>query len=129
MVLAHEDESENPHPYWYARIIGIFHVMVRHTGPESRSTMPQRVEFLWVRWLGRDLSSPSGWAAKRLPRIGFLDRDDSSAFGFLDPALVIRGVHLIPAFSYGTSQQIPANSPARHPLDDIEEWNYFYINM
>ena len=28
MVLAHEDESEGPHPYWYARIIGVFHVNV-----------------------------------------------------------------------------------------------------
>ena len=30
MVLSHEDteDIENPHPYWYARIISVFHVNV-----------------------------------------------------------------------------------------------------
>ncbi|KAG1816767.1 uncharacterized protein BJ212DRAFT_1502252 [Suillus subaureus] len=41
MVLAHEDENENLHPYWYARAIGIFHVLVQHNGPESQSSTPQ----------------------------------------------------------------------------------------
>jgi len=129
MVLAHEDESENPHPYWYAQIIGVFHVMVRHTGSESRSTAPQHIEFLWVHWLGCDLTYQAGWAAKRLPHIGFLDHDDPSAFGFLDPLHVIRGMHLIPGFAHGTSQQIPSDSPARQTSDDIEDWNCFYVNM
>jgi hypothetical protein len=29
MVLAREDETEHPHPYWYARIIGVFHVNIQ----------------------------------------------------------------------------------------------------
>lgn len=39
MVLSPENEDENndPHPYWYARIIGIFHAHVRHIGPDSKS--------------------------------------------------------------------------------------------
>lgn len=32
-----EEENEDPHPYWYARIIGIFHANVRHIGPNSKS--------------------------------------------------------------------------------------------
>lgn len=129
MVLAHEDENENPHPYWYARVIGIFHVLVRHNGPESRSSAPQRIDLLWVRWLGRDLTYPSGWAAKRLPRVGFLDADDPSAFGFIDPMHVVRGVHLIPAFACGGSQQIAPDSIARHISDGPMDWNFFYVNM
>jgi hypothetical protein len=35
MVLAHEDDTDDnstAHPYWYGRIIGIFHTCVKHTG-------------------------------------------------------------------------------------------------
>ncbi|KAG2029536.1 hypothetical protein BDR03DRAFT_825481, partial [Suillus americanus] len=28
MVLSHEDDEANGHPYWYARIIGVFHALV-----------------------------------------------------------------------------------------------------
>lgn len=44
MLLAHEDETEQErHPFWYARIIGIYHASVRHTGPASKSDLPQLV--------------------------------------------------------------------------------------
>jgi len=33
MVLSWDDS----HPYWYARIMGIFHAMVIQTGPKSKS--------------------------------------------------------------------------------------------
>ncbi|KAG6329626.1 hypothetical protein ID866_9463 [Astraeus odoratus] len=45
MVLSQED-SEHPHPYWYARIIGIFHVDVQYYGPELVHT-PRCIDFLW----------------------------------------------------------------------------------
>jgi len=63
-------------------------------------------DFLWVRWFAHDVTAPSGWAAKRLPRVGFYDGDDESAFGFLDPDMVVRGVQLIPAFKYGRTMYI-----------------------
>ena len=93
MVLASE-EGENAHPYWYARIQGVFHVDIRLRSNTSYNT--QRFDFLWVRWFGRDLNTPSGWKHRRLQRLGFLDSDDEGAFGFLDPALVVRSIHLIP---------------------------------
>jgi hypothetical protein len=55
MLLAHEDAGDG-HPYWYARIIGVFHALVIHTGEHSKSHEPQQMDFLWVRWFGRDLS-------------------------------------------------------------------------
>jgi hypothetical protein len=98
MVLSHEEERT--HPYWYARVIGIFHVNVEHhqndTGYYSH---PIRMEFLFVRWFRRD-SSPAGWTAKRLHRLEFFDEDSPDAYGFLDPDSVIRGVHLIPGFAF-----------------------------
>jgi hypothetical protein len=129
MVLSHEDEEDESrqHPYWYARIIGIFHVNIRHTGPESKSMVPQKMDFLWVRWFGRDLSYAAGWEAKRLHRLGFLSHEDPDAFGFLDPAGVIRGVHIIPAFAHGRAAQLLPPSNTRQ--DHNEDWNYYYINM
>ena len=83
MVLAHEDESEHPHPYWYARIIGIFHLNVHY---EARV---RRMDVLWIRWLACSVDITSIWAAKRLPHVRFYDGADPSAFGFLDPEVVI----------------------------------------
>lgn len=135
MVLSNEDEDPGieHHPYWYARVIGIFHAHIRHTGPLSTSPEPQQVEFLWVRWFGRDLSYPAGWAMCHLHRIGFLPDFDGGAFGFLDPANVVRGVHLIPAFAHGTTAEYLGLSIARQHLDkklpDNEDYVYFYVNM
>ncbi|KAJ7018065.1 hypothetical protein C8F04DRAFT_977982, partial [Mycena alexandri] len=104
MVLAHEDEDDTtPHPYWYGRIISIFHADVRHVGPRSKNrTKIHRMEFVWVRWFGRDLSplGLGGWIFKRLHRVGFVDAEH--AFGFLDPAEIIRACHLVPAFHHRT---------------------------
>jgi hypothetical protein len=41
MVLSQEDNM-NAHPYWYARIIGIYHTLVRH----ESSPDPILIEFL-----------------------------------------------------------------------------------
>lgn len=130
MVLSHEDEDEDPHPYWYARIIGVFHAQVSHIGPRSQSTDEQRMDFLWVRWFGRDLNYKAGWKAKRLHRLGFLLSEDRGAFGFLDPNEVIRGVHLIPAFAYGRTSDIlgPNPSIARQPHENDEDWTFYYVN-
>ena len=127
MVLSHDDSEgqEEPHPYWYARIIGIYHADVRYKNRFGR------MDFLWVRWLGRDLSYKAGWKARRLPRVGFVpdDTPDSGAFGFLDPAVVIHAVHLIPAFSEGKTAELLKPSIARRESDNDEDWQYFYVNM
>ena len=65
MVLSHENERS--HPYWYARVIHIFHVMVQHRdGPGSLFSAPVHIGVLFVRWFHRDVNYPSGWSAKRL---------------------------------------------------------------
>jgi hypothetical protein len=135
MVLAKEDEQEQdeqenkPHPFWYARVVGIFHATVKHLGPKSRSEAPQEMEFLFVRWFGRDPSAKFGWEAKRLPRIGFIPYPNEDCFGFLDPALVIRSVHLIPAFSEGQTNELLPPSIARHGSQTNQDWKHFYVNM
>ena len=130
MVLSREPEDEegekNRHPYWYARVIGIFHANVRHVGPTSKCSDPQNMEFLWVRWFGRDMKYWAGFKERRLHRIGFAD-DDS--FGFLNPKEVIRGVHLLPAFAYGRTSAHLGPSIVRQPGENDEDWIYYYVGM
>jgi hypothetical protein len=124
MILSHEDDDDT-HPYWYAKIIEIFHAFVRHPDhPE-----PISMNFLWVRWYGRNIKHRSGWKAKHLPLVGFIGGDATLPFGFLDPIDVIRGCHLIPAFHHGRTDELLPPSVARLPADNDEEWLYYYVNM
>lgn len=102
MLLSHEEPNEEAvvHPYWYARVIEIFHVDIIHYGPRSTSPEKQQIDVLWVRWFGGDVSFNAGWKAKRLHRIGFLDASSPGAFGFLNPAEVICSAHIVPAFAH-----------------------------
>ncbi|KAF8153903.1 hypothetical protein B0H34DRAFT_661389, partial [Crassisporium funariophilum] len=128
MLLSHDNE---PHPYWYARVIGIFHVDIIHTGSLSKSPHKQHVDFLWVRWFGRDLDYRAGWLAQRLHCVGFLDAEQPGAFGFLDPAVVIQGIHMIPGFAYDTTTELlrPPQSVARLPLNEVNNWRCYYVGM
>ena len=78
IILSHEDDDT--HPYWYAKIIGIFHAVVQHPSKPD----PTSMDLLWVRWYGRNILHHSGWKSKHLPRIGFVDSDNELPFGFLD---------------------------------------------
>jgi hypothetical protein len=84
MVISPEDEP-NAHPFWYAWVLGVFHVNVLHTGARSSNHSIQHVEFLWVRWFGIEPKYRSGSSIAQLPKIGFVPDSDDSAFGFLDP--------------------------------------------
>ncbi|EGN94895.1 hypothetical protein SERLA73DRAFT_155586 [Serpula lacrymans var. lacrymans S7.3] len=131
MVLAHEDpdETEEPHPYWYTRVIKIFHINVKHHSGQSKLSEPQQMDVLWVRWFARDTSTPTGWAAKRWHRVGFMDGLEPGAFGFLDPDVVIRGIHLIPAFAYGRTDEYLPPSITRQPNETNEDWAFFDVNI
>lgn len=89
------------------------------------------MQFLWVRWLGSEPGYRSGSRVARLPKVGFVEVNDEDAFGFLDPDLVIRGSHLIPAFYSGrTCDLMPYNGlTAARPADENDDWVNFYVNM
>jgi hypothetical protein len=129
MVLSPETGA-NAHPFWYARVLGVFHAQVVHVGPTARNRSKQYMEFLWVRWFGTVPGYRYGPKVARLPKIGFLDGIDEAAFGFLDPSLVIRGCHLVPVFADGRTSGLLtiANSIAR-PLGETDDWAAFYVMM
>lgn len=132
MVLSAENDNEDPHPYWYAHILGIYHADIRYLGPNSAiSREPQRMEFLFVRWFGRDFTPQPGWKTKRLIRLGFVPGNDEIAFGFINPTQVIRSVHLIPAFAWGrTTKYIPEKSVIACGLKEPDDdWQLYYVAM
>lgn len=130
MVISREDEREaGVPPYWIAQVIAIFHANVYHTDPGAHHDASQPMEFLWVRWFGRDPGFRAGWDAHRLHRIGFVSNDDPLVFGLLDPSQAIRGVHLIPAFAHGRTTILLPPSIIRSEEDNDEDWQYYYINM
>jgi hypothetical protein len=131
MVQAHDDSGR---PYWYARVIGIYHANVSLRGQDCGA-----MDFLHVRWMGFDIEYPT---AKRLPRVGFFDCSNTSegAFGFLDPDVVIRGVHLIPAFAATpaiSEDLLGSRGPSigrrhnntKNREDWTWDWTWFYVNM
>ena len=134
MILGCEDPNDGvSNPYWYARIIGIFHANVKHIGPESLSTKTRVMNFLWVRWFERHIDwwYHDGWKARKLPCLQFTNPADNDldAFGFLDPNLVVRAVHIIPAFSYGQTKNLLPSSIIRRPEENDQDWFRYYVNM
>ncbi|KAF8165838.1 hypothetical protein B0H34DRAFT_856090 [Crassisporium funariophilum] len=129
MLLAPENDL---HPYWYARIIGIYHAIVSH----PRLSEPKKMDFLRVQWYGLDPDPVvgNGWKARRLPRIGFVEDGDecdaSPPFGFVDPANIVRGIHLIHAFKDGcTADLLGPSKLARAESDSNNDFNFFYVNI
>jgi len=52
MVHAPAPDNEDHEPYWYARVLGIYHGKVSTSHPDAiNGTEVQCMEFLWVRWL------------------------------------------------------------------------------
>ncbi|KAG2339697.1 hypothetical protein BDR05DRAFT_916879 [Suillus weaverae] len=128
MVLGHEDDDT--HPYWYARILGMFHANIIYRSGDAPSFKPQQMDFLSVCWFGHDPNNyQSGWKAKHLHRLGFIPADVPGAFGFLDPQQIIRGIHLILAFAYGHTDLLLPPSIARPLNDKDKDWKFFYINI
>jgi hypothetical protein len=124
MVRSREDDPD-AHPYWYARILGIF-----HTRPAATNYSAQNMQFLWVRWFGIEPGHQSGLKVGRLPKIGFIPESDDQAFGFLDPSLVIRGCHLIPTFADGrTTELLRSGATAARPIGESDDWTAFYVNV
>jgi hypothetical protein len=86
-VMVLSGETTPSHPYWYAHILGIYHMetWLNDGGRPAK----QLLEILWVRWLAPLQNHPSGMNCAHLPKLAFVDESDPDAFGFLDPSQVI----------------------------------------
>ncbi|KAG6830763.1 hypothetical protein H0H92_014844 [Tricholoma furcatifolium] len=130
-VMLLSDLEQGGHQFRYARVVGIFHVNAMYAGPgwhQNYST--QALHVLWVRWLQLESDVPvdAPWNSihPRLDCLSFKPIQDPDAFGFVDPASVLRGCHLIPRMGEGPSYPDgKGHSPCAR---DGEDWKYYYIN-
>jgi len=133
IMVKSPESGPGAQPYWYARVIGIFHAMVSSSHADVEEKSFQHMDFLWVRWFGVEPGRyRHGFRYARLPKFGFVESTDDYAFTFLDPALVIRGAHMIPAFTEGrTTALLPSTKSLARVLnpEDEDDWVNFYVNM
>ena len=119
------------HPFIYGRVIGIYHVNVIYTGLGMQNYDAMRFDFLHVRWLQLDppqsqSQSNCGWTSLRLDRLSFPPMADNSSFSFVDPSLVLRGCHLIPAYAFGKARSDGVGMSKISK--DFKDWKYYYVN-
>ncbi|KAL6302330.1 hypothetical protein BKA93DRAFT_737045 [Sparassis latifolia] len=106
-------------PWVFASVLDIYHTLILRPGMSE----PKRMEFLWVRWMHTVDIFTHGPAVKHMKRVAFEPLSSPNAFGFINPAQVIRACHLIPAFHHIHITDLP--SVARDPEGD---WRYYYVN-
>lgn len=129
-VMVLSGETSPSHPYWYARVLGIYHVDTWLEGVSR--TKKQQFEVLYVRWLAPLISSDykSGIQHARLPKLAFVEESDHDAFGFLNPGQVIRGAHLIPAFASGRGvSSLRYGKSLARPKEELTDWEAYYVGM
>ncbi|KAG2135061.1 hypothetical protein BD769DRAFT_1665020 [Suillus cothurnatus] len=126
MVLSGKMKPQ--HPYWYARVLGIYHMDVWLS--TEGSMIKHQIEALYVRWLAPLIDHQSGIDCTQLPKVAFVEESDHDAFGFLDPAQAIQSAHLIPAFASGrgTSSLHHGRSFA-HQGGELDDWEAYFVGI
>ncbi|KJA15800.1 hypothetical protein HYPSUDRAFT_148660 [Hypholoma sublateritium FD-334 SS-4] len=116
------------HPYLYCRVIGIYHANVVYVGPGMKEYKAIRFDFLHVRWFELNISQGhnSDWASLRLNYLSFPSETEKDSYGFVDPSLVLRGCHLIPAFSGG--KRHGEGTWFANMAKDSKDWKGYYVN-
>jgi len=134
MALAQPDSTEpsDEHPFLYSQILGVFHVNVIYNGPGMTDYNPRRYDFLWVRWYDLENSvlhkskTTKLKASHRLNHLVFPSLDEEDSVGFLDPADVLRGCHIIPAFAQKKCFSDSKEELSKCAHED-RDWNVYYI--
>lgn len=124
VMMLNPNASLSSHRFWYARVLGIYHANVIYIGEDATDYTPRRLEFLWVRWYEEDALS-TGWTDRCLDRVRFPPVTREDAFGFIDPADVLRSCHLIPAFYRGKAYSDGIGMS--HCAQDSNDWRAYYI--
>jgi hypothetical protein len=117
------DKDRGYHPFWYAQVLGIFHVNARLAGETKDST--RRIDFLWVKWFGHCDEHKHGSPPRGLYKVGPI-RDQTALTGIIDPEDIIRAAHLIPCFKDGRDD-LTIWEPTI--IEDTEgDWEHYYVN-
>lgn len=124
-------DAADTHPFLYGRVIGIYHANVVYVGPGAKNYEPMRFDFLHVRWFQLDIvdltsNHSSEWEFLRLNRLSFPTMTEKYSFGFVDPSVILRGCHLIPAFCMG--KRHPDGIGFSAMSKDAKDWRGYYVN-
>jgi hypothetical protein len=129
MLLADLTDSGSPvptsHHFLYARVLGAYHANVIYTGPGMRDYKARRFDFLWVRWYEVVDPGSSGWSNHALDSVRFPPLRDDDSFGFVDPIDILRGCHLLPAFSKGKRNK--AGIDVSRCAKDSKDYELYYV--
>jgi hypothetical protein len=129
LLLANKNgdhRSEFNHPFLYARVLGVYHANVIYTGTGMLDYQARKIDFLWVRWFDYDGAESVEWGNLRPDCVRFPPLANKDAFGFVDPTDVLRGCHIIPAFSKGKLH--PDELNISHCARDGKDWVRYYVN-
>ena len=128
-VMVLSGETTPSHPYWYARVLAIYHMETWLDNGDQ--PVKEHLEFLWVRWLAPLQNHKFCMTTHaRLPKVAFVEESDTDAFGFLDPGQVIRGAHLIPAFASGRGiSSLRHGQSLARPEGELDDWESYYVGM
>ena len=127
MLLADcaDGSAPNSHPFLYARVLGAYHANVIYSGPGMRDYRARHFDFLWVRWYEVVDPGSSGWSNSTLDSVRFPPLHDNESFGFVDPIDVLRGCHIIPAFSTGKRPETKID--ISRCAKDSKDYKRYYI--
>lgn len=136
-IMTVSPEGDLHTSFWYAAVLGIFHVEFQHIGPMSKNLRPRVLHFLWVHWLEPVEGHDPGQTQDTLPKIRFPLDNDEFAYGCLDPSLVLRGCHTIPAFCDGqkpqsespVSQEVRCQGRILMREESLDKWKNYYVGM
>ncbi|KAI5993853.1 hypothetical protein EDD15DRAFT_2262737 [Pisolithus albus] len=124
IMMYSREQGTDAHPFWYAQLIRAWVFCIYYEGEEHD------MDVVWVRWLGVEPRYQWGIGKARLPKVGFILDSESGAFGFVDPALVIRACHLIPVFTEGRTDSLLRRGPSLAcPNDEVDDWASYYVNI
>ncbi|KAG1820939.1 uncharacterized protein BJ212DRAFT_1239021, partial [Suillus subaureus] len=127
-VMVLSGEMKPHHPYWYAHILNIFHMETWIN--DGGQPLKQHLKVLWVRWLAPLQQHQSGWKHARLLKVVFVDESNPDAFGFLNPGQVVRGAHLIPAFTSGCGMgSLHYGKSLAHLGEELDDWEEHYVGI
>lgn len=116
------------HPFIYARVLGIYHANVIHKSmtTSSQNYAPSRLEFLFVRWFAYRGPMNVQWAELKLDSLSFMPLRSEYAFGFVDPANILRGSHILPWFRGG---EVHADRLGISRIaSDKDDWCQYRVN-
>ena len=117
------------HLFIYACVLGVYHTNVVHkfatTGAQNYN--PDHMEFLFVCWFTYLGPVNVQWANLKLNSLSFLPINSEDTFGFIDPANVLRGSHILPWFH---GERVHADQWGLSRLaNDKHDWCQYRVNQ